>query len=391
MVCPLGHTILVTMNLACLILGIFPYLTPGIINQTDSFALGLSTDSCVQHVTIYSATDNSDKYANGVVITVFKEKLYCMWQSSPCDEDSPHTHVVFSRSADNGLNWSMPKVLTEASDTAFCTSGGWITHGDTLTAFINVWPLRMQPASGYTYYIQSTDGETWSTPHPVRMYDGTMMAGVLEQDPYTLPDGRIIGATHFQPGLHVCPVYTDDRTGCRGWRKAVFEVEDIGKQSRCIEPSQYIQTDSTLVMMFRDQHSTFKKLASLSINRGETWTTPTETNIPDARTKQCAGNLPDGTAYMVCCPSNGKWRWPLVLLLSHDGITFDYAMLLRSGRPEDLPLRKYDGKYKTIGFNYPKAIVSNGNMYIGYSTNKETVCCTIIPIDKLFKNYDNKN
>jgi hypothetical protein len=132
-------------------------------------------------------------------------------------------------------------------------------------------------------------------------------------------------------------------------------------------------------MLFRDQKSTFRKLASVSHDRGESWSKPQITNIPDARTKQCAGNLPDGTSYMACCPANGKWRWPLVLLLSQDGVRFDKAILLRSGESNDLPLRRYEGRYKTLGFSYPKAFVHNNSLYVSYSVNKEDVECTIIP------------
>jgi hypothetical protein len=213
------------------------------------------------------------------------------------------------------------------------------------------------------------------------MADGSDMNGVLEQDPYTLPDGRIIGAAHFMPGLHVCPVYTDDPKGISGWKKGSFESEDRGKQSRELEPSLYVQPDGTIVMLFRDQNSTFRKLATISTDKGKTWTKPTMTNIPDARTKQCAGNLTDGTAYMVCCPSNGKWRWPLVLLLSPDGLTFNRALLLRSGLPDDLPALQYEGKYKTLGYNYPKAMAYDEKLYVGYTVNKETVACTIISIN----------
>jgi hypothetical protein len=108
------------------------------------------------------------------------------------------------------------------------------------------------------------------------------------------------------------------------------------------------------------------------------------TNIPDARTKQCAGNLPDGSAYMVGCPVNGKQRYPLVLMLSKDGLCFNKAALLRSGGTSDLPPRRYEGRYKTLGYSYPKAIVHDNRLWVGYSVNKEDVVCTIIPIDKLF-------
>ena len=306
-----------------------------------------------------------------------------MWQSSPKDEDSDDTWVAYSISSDEGMTWSAPQPLALPSDEFYCTSGGWLVRGDTLTAFIDIWQKGLEPRGGRTYYMTTTDGQTWSELQPVRMADGLPMEGVLEQDPYTLPDGRLIGASHLMPGLHICPVYTDDPTGHHGWQRADFESEDAGKQSRELEPSQYVRSDGTIVMLFRDQKSSFRKLASVSHDRGKTWSKPQITNIPDARTKQCAGNLSDGTSYMVCCPANGKWRWPLVLLLSQDGVRFDKAILLRSGLADDLPPRRYEGRYKTLGFNYPKAFVHNNSLYVCYSVNKENVDCTVISLAKM--------
>ena len=358
-----------------------PRMADGIIDTTDANSLGLPKSEHVKTIHIFSSKEKGDHYANGVVMVAFKNQLYCMWQSSLRDEDSDDTKVVYSTSSDDGMTWSKSKIFAVATDEYYCTSGGWLVNGDTLTAFIDIWEKGLEPRGGRTCYITTTDGKHWSSPNSVTMANGEPMKGVLEQDPYKLPDGRIIGAAHFMPGLHVCPVYTDDVTGHSGWKKAVFQSEDKGKLSRELEPSQYVREDGTVVMIFRDQSSSFRKLASVSKDRGKSWSKPEQTNIPDARTKQCAGNLPDGTSYMVCCPVNDKTRWPLVLLTSRDGKTFDKALLLRSGDSTDLPQRRYEGKYKTLGYSYPKAMVHNGKIYVGYSTNKEDVDCTIIPIE----------
>ena len=359
-----------------------PYIPDGVIDTTKHETVGLKPAKEVKTVTIFKATELSDHYANGVVLSAFKGKLYCMWQSSPKDEDSDDTRVVYSISRDDGNTWSKPMTLAAPSRDYYCTSGGWQVWGDTLIAFIDTWEKGLSPRGGKTCYMTSSDGLKWSKIQPVRMIDGSEMNGVLEQDPYRLPDGRIIGATHFMPGLHVCPVFTDDPRGISGWQKGQFEAEDIGKTSREIEPSQYLQPDGTIVMLFRDQSSSFYKLVSVSKDRGETWTKTTLTSFPDARTKQCAGNLPDGTSFIVSCPVPAKRRWPLVLHLSGDGKKFGQAILLRSGTPGDLPPRRYDGRYKTLGYSYPKAIVHKGKLYISYSTNKEDVECTIVTIAK---------
>ena len=358
------------------------YIPDGVIDTTKHATVGLKPAKEVKTVTIFKATELSDHYANGVVLSAFKGKLYCMWQSSPKDEDSDDTRVVYSISRDDGNTWSKPMTVAEPSRDYYCTSGGWQVWGDTLIAFIDTWEKGLSPRGGKTCYMTSSDGLKWSKMQPVRMINGSEMNGVLEQDPYRLPDGRIIGATHFMPGLHVCPVFTDDPRGISGWQKGQFEAEDIGKTSREIEPSQYLQPDGTIVMLFRDQSSSFYKLVSVSKDRGETWTKTTLTSFPDARTKQCAGNLPDGTSFIVSCPVPAKRRWPLVLHLSGDGKKFGQAILLRSGTPGDLPPRRYDGRYKTLGYSYPKAIVHKGKLYISYSTNKEDVECTIVTIAK---------
>ena len=334
------------------------------------------TKATVTTVSIFRATEGTDHYANGVVMTAFQGKLYCMWQSSPKDEDTDDTWVAYSTSSDEGKTWSKPVALAVPSATDYCTSGGWLVNGNTLTAYIDLWQKGLEPRSGRTYYMTSTDGCTWSQLQPVRMADGSSMQGVLEQDPYRLNDGRLVGAAHFMPGLHVCPVYTDNPTGVSGWRKARFEAEDKGKTSREIEPSQYVRPDGTLVMLFRDQSSSFRKLASYSSDRGASFTKPVLTDYIDGRTKQCAGNLSDGTAFMVSCPSGSKARWPLVLQLSKDGKTFDKTITLRT--KDELPLRRYEGRYKTLGYSYPKAFVWGNKLYIGYSVNKEDVACTIV-------------
>jgi hypothetical protein len=167
--------------------------------------------------------------------------------------------------------------------------------GNTVVAYINVWPTTLSPRGGYTEYVTSTDGLTWAAPKKLPMSDGSPMNGVFEQDPHSLPDGRILNAAHFQPGVTVAPVYTDDPSGLSGWRRAPFQsLAMTAAGTRELEPSWYRRADGAIIMVFRDQNSTFHKLASLSADRGQTWTLPVETNMPDSRAKQSAGNLTAG-------------------------------------------------------------------------------------------------
>lgn len=113
-------------------------------------------------------------------------------------------------------------------------------------------------------------------------------------------------------------------------------------------------------------------------SNGETWTTSVLTDVPDSRSKQSAGNLPDGTCYFVSNPVTNKFRYPLVLTLSKDGTHFDTAYLLRT--KQDISSIRYNGKAKRLGYSYPKSIVIGHYLYVSYSMNKEDVQFTRIPL-----------
>ncbi len=177
-------------------------VTDGLFDQAKTESdLGLSKIEGAETVTVFTATDDTDHYCNGVVMTEFKGKLYTQWQSSAKDEDAEDTWVAYSVSDDNGATWSEPKVLVPTIDNGYCSSGGWFVSGDTLVSYINVWYSDTTPRGGFAYYVESTDGEHWSEMKPVLMKDGTPMEGIIEQDPHVLASGRIVNAAHFQPGL----------------------------------------------------------------------------------------------------------------------------------------------------------------------------------------------
>ncbi len=358
-------------------------VSSGLFNADNTNTLGLSVAEGTETVTVFAPSDASDHFSNGVVMASFKDALYCMWQSSKTNEDSEDTWVAYARSTDQGKTWSEPMVLAATIDDGYCSSGGWLVTADSLVGYINTWPASLDPKGGYTRYVTSADGLTWTAPADVLMADGSRLDGIFEQDPHRLSSGRIVNAAHFQPGLHIAPIYTDDASGVRGWKKGSFTYTDNGSQSVEMEPSLFEQEDATLVMIFRDQKSSYFKLAATSRDAGLTWSKAVKTNMPDARTKQSAGNLPDGTAYMAGNPVSNKRRVPLVLSLSSDGKLFDHAVLLRSD--DDIQPLRYSGKAKSAnsGYSYPKSMVAGDYLYVSYATNKEDVEYTRVPLSAI--------
>lgn len=359
-----------------------PYtVAPGLF-QPDKPNLGLVAPAGARTFTIHRASAGPAQFNNGAVLVEFKGRFYAQWQSSARDEDTPDTWVAYSTSADGEI-WSPPHVLAAAgSGGAMHSSGGWWTDGRTLVAYLNVWPHGFQSGQGgHTEFMLSTDGETWTAPRRLTDAASQPLAGIIEQDPHRY-DGRLHTAFHVPPGLIVQPHYTDDPLGLTGWTRGELpSLPFAEKTSRALEPSIFRRADGSLVMVFRDQASSFRQLAAVSTDRGATWTPPTLTTMPDARAKQSAGNLPDGTAFLVNAPNSAKERIPLAVTLSRDGRLFDRSFLLR-GRA-DLPPLRFAGRYKRPGYHYPKSLVARGCLFVIYATNKEDIEVTRVPLASL--------
>ena len=350
----------------------FPGVPEGLFDLGDTVTLGLARLPECERIVVHE----SPGYVNNVLVTAFEGRYYCMWQSSERDEDTPDTRVVYATSTD-GVCWSGPMDLAVPTDSTFVTPGGWLQRGETLTAVLNYICAPDRSKGGTAWFTSTRDGVAWTVPQPLRMSDGGPMPGILEQDPLRLPDGRTVGAAHFRPGLRLNPVYTDDPAALTGWTEAAFPAGEGGP----LEPSQYRSPDGKLIMFFRDQASSFVKLASVSEDQGASWTAPMRTNIPDSRSKQCAGTLPDGRAFWVGNPTGNKSRRALALALSADGYHFDKAFLLAG--PEDLPPRRREGRYKTLGYNYPKVSVLGDALWISLSINKEDAVLYRVPLKSL--------
>lgn len=356
-------------------------IADSLFDHSQPTTLGLTKPVAINHQRVFKAQAGNAQYNHGAVLFPFKGKLFIQWQSSQRDEDAPETKILFSHSS-NGSEWSQAQTLVAARNDALVTNGGWWSNGETLVAYINVWPHNMQPKGGYVEYITSPDGNHWSAPQRLIDHNGQAINGVIEQDLKQLPNGRILTAIHQQPGLIAKPFYTDDAQGINGW--TLGAMENLPHQpgiSRELEPSWFLTAAKNPVMVFRDQASSFTVLASTSSDNGKNWSTPMATTMPDSRAKQSAGNLPDGRAFLINSPSGTKARTPLTITLSRDGKLFDRAFLLRS--ETELPPMLHEGKYKRIGYSYPKSVVWNNQVWVSYAVNKEDIEVTSIPIDAL--------
>jgi len=337
-------------------------------------------------ITIFAPSDDTDKFSNGVQVYPFKGYLYAQWQSTPQHEDTKDSRVVWSRSP-NGVDWEAPRELaTQPEEGRHMRSGaGFHSDGETLVAYIqrvdSWYPGKVKITEART----STDGVNWS---PLRTVTDL---GAMAENVRALPSGRLLTTVqgHLpQDGrMYGLVAYSDEADGLGGWQIADMPQPPSNHRSygRGIEPSWYVRADGRPVVVFRDMNRSGRLLAALGEVGGERFAEPMEVDYPDSNSMQCAGNLPDGTAYVVNNPVSNS-RLTLGIALSRDGKHFDRAYVLRG--PGDCQPRRYAGGTKAGGYSYPGAVVWGDHLYVAYATNKEDVEITRIPLASLMLNLE---
>lgn len=134
------------------------------------------------------------------------------------------------------------------------------------------------------------------------------------------------------------------------------------------EPYWWILPDNNLVGLFRDNKRSGYLFRAFSFDNGRTWTKPARTNFPDATSKFCATQLPDGRFVLVSNPRPGK-RDPMTIAISDDGLVFNKMGYLVGGRHID----------------YPHVMEHNGHVFVAFAGAKQTVEVLKIKISDLDK------
>jgi len=134
----------------------------------------------------------------------------------------------------------------------------------------------------------------------------------------------------------------------------------------------YTRPDGIVVGLWKNQYS------ALSGDRGRTWT-PVVTSQSlrgDAGAKTWGQRTDDGRYAIVQDLSAAKTnRFPMVVMTGADGHVFDSLYCLQG----DVPVRRYQGQYKSAGPAYFRGITEgNGNppgdhLWVTYSMNKEDI------------------
>jgi predicted neuraminidase len=249
-----------------------------------------------------------------------------------------------------------------------------------LMLFYKVGP---SPREWWGMVITSTDdGRTWSTPR--RLPDGIL--GPIKNKPVQLADGTIVSGSSTEAVVgDAWRVHVElSRDGGQTWQK-VSPQGDGGFNA--IQPAILQHADGRLQLLCRSKEMHVP--TSWSSDGGRTWSAMQASGLYAVNSGGDALTLKDGRHALVYnyrdrvdgvpdnyqpgrlvgiagAPSGSRARWPLVVSLSRDGVTWKNAVTL-----EDAPNRH--------GYAYPAIIQArDGRIHVTYTFNREKIKHVVI-------------
>jgi len=348
----------------------------GLFEKGNLKTLGLQTIPG-QHTMLYRAPDDGYRFCHHPNLVVFRGRMYCMWSNGHVNEDDAGQRILYCSTPD-GKTWSRPEQLTgHRNGKGICVAAGFHVAGKELVAFYTTTGGKnFHPETCLQARI-SRNGKTWS--EPKRLASGFFIEG-----PHKLQNGRLLMAGETVGGSRdekrMKFLITNDSKGLTGWRdvKLPALIATDLKNYGYTEPSFFVRGDKSVVATLRNYSGFLYTISSQ--DNGMTWSDHVQTNYLDSTARTSAGNLPDGTAFLINNAFPKKFdRSLLTLGLSKDGIIFDRAWIVR-GEPTKM---RHPGRSKLNGWQYPHAISWKGNFYVAYSINKEDLAVTRIDLKSL--------
>jgi len=330
-------------------------------------------------------------------LAYWRGKFYAEFIASPVQENGFPTNVMMATSSD-GRNWSMPEVIFPQ----------WNDYKDPQH------PIRSQLHQRMGFYV-APNGKLLVISH-YGLWNN-------EQNKIFGGPGHVVREVHedgtlgpiyfvrFGEGWSAAnapyPFYTASPDkglveACDALLANKFVTDQWFELERGYPPDAYIQipgikADSKEARNKRKALSYFhrkdgaavgiwkKAWTSISTDNGKTWSVPVQApGVAQTFAKLWGQKTSDGRYALAYDPFSEPpgYRWPLAVVTSDDGITFNH-MLVVDG---ELPFRRYQGYAKNNGPQYVRGIEEgspqppDGSMWLVYSVNKEDIWVSRIPV-----------
>ena len=317
----------------------------------------------------------------GVGLAWHRGKLYASYGFNKGEENTPTEEAHVRVSENGGRSWSPPLVMDPGEGNLGVSHGVFLSHGNTLWAFMGAFYDRFQRTHTRAYTLDETTG-SW-LPKGVVIDSGFWPM----QEPQKMADGNWIMA-----GLRVASGYESAQNDNLP-AVAISKAEDFTKWDLVvIPPSQQLGNiwgESTVLIegnrILNISRYGKKPLALLSSSEdyGRTWKPIAPSNLPMATSKPYAGILSTGQRFLICTNTadTGGTRSPLTIAVSKPGESLFRKVFLirRSVFPEGPGVSS-----EKADFSYPYAVEHKGKLYIGYTHKSHAANeLAVIPVQSL--------
>ncbi len=208
----------------------------------------------------------------------------------------------------------------------------------------------------------STDGgETWSVPTPLVPGDNGGGRGPVKNKCLRLADGRLLAPASTEGGGGWVPFIDISDDDGATWRKApaMARPKYRGAYVGLIQPTLWQDEDGTVFALMRSDRGALYR--SESADRGESWTKPRRTRLPNNNSGvDCAADG-SGRLWLLYNPVGKNWgaRTPLALAVSTDkGKTFTNIFYPEISKGE---------------YSYPAIVCKENTLYAAYTHNRRQI------------------
>ena len=324
-------------------------------------------------ITIFRGVEHSAGFNMHPYLTYFDGRFWAMWSCNRIRDLQAGQHVRYATSAD-GTHWTDPTPIMPREDEGmrYFARGFWTRDGEliALAAYDEAVRPLFGPGLELRGYRWNEDSNGWDA--PMLIAPDT----INNFPPKRLPSGDWMMSRrnhNMKKSMLVGGVAAPDN-----WSTVTVPVPRDG--AALDEPFWWTLPDGVLAAVFRDGSKSRRLYRAFSMDEGRNWSTPVQTNFPDAAAKFNALRLRDGCYAMASNPRPDGIRNPLCLSLSDDGIVFTQMAVLR-----DAPtLYRYAGKDPGYaGYHYPHLLEHNSHLYLIHAENMEDIVLLRISIDEI--------
>ncbi len=319
-----------------------------------------------RHTVISDVRAEGGRRVNQHNYLVFHDgRFWAMWSDGPGEagkyyggrvpgHDLADQQVAYATSPD-GLVWSTPRSLTGLPDAGYgwIARGFWVRDGQ-LIALASRYKAPGYAGEGLALHGFTVQGGAWT--HLGMVSDDTLN----NFPPKRIPSGEwMMSRRDHAQDVHFLVGGTRSYADWTSWPVVGYEDSALAAE----EPYWWVLPDDRLVTLFRDNRASGYLYRAFSTDNGRSWSRPVQTNFPDAASKFSGVRLKDGRYLLVSNPHPGRTnpitgrRDPLALSVSNDGLVFHSMGWLAGGRHVD----------------YPHVIEHDGNIYVAFATEKQTV------------------